>query len=43
MVREFPALPRSEADRARSDQFHAWLEEYAQKVASGDDIRRHLA
>jgi alkanesulfonate monooxygenase SsuD/methylene tetrahydromethanopterin reductase-like flavin-dependent oxidoreductase (luciferase family) len=40
---EFPALPRSEADRKRSDEFHKWLDDYAQKVASGEDIRRHLA
>jgi hypothetical protein len=40
---EFPALPRSEADRSRSDEFHRWLDDYARKVASGEDICRHLA
>jgi alkanesulfonate monooxygenase SsuD/methylene tetrahydromethanopterin reductase-like flavin-dependent oxidoreductase (luciferase family) len=40
---EFPALPRSEADRAGSDKFHAWLDEYAQKIAAGEDVSKRLA
>jgi alkanesulfonate monooxygenase SsuD/methylene tetrahydromethanopterin reductase-like flavin-dependent oxidoreductase (luciferase family) len=40
---EFPALPRSEADRAGSDKFHAWLDDYAQKIAAGEDVSKRLA
>ncbi len=40
---EFPALPRSEADRNHSDKFHRWLDEYAQNVALGVDVSRRLA
>jgi alkanesulfonate monooxygenase SsuD/methylene tetrahydromethanopterin reductase-like flavin-dependent oxidoreductase (luciferase family) len=40
---EFPALPRSQADRAGSDKFHAWLDEYARKIAAGEDVSKRLA
>ncbi len=40
---EFPALPRSDADRSSSDKFHRWLDEYARKVALGEDVSRRLA
>ncbi|MGH7417528.1 MAG: hypothetical protein ACREKB_07120, partial [Candidatus Rokuibacteriota bacterium] len=40
---EFPALPRSEADRSDSDKFHRWLDDYAQTVALGGDVSRRLA
>jgi hypothetical protein len=40
---EFPALPRSNADRDGSDSFHQWLDEYAQKVAMGEDVSKRLA
>ena len=40
---EFPALPRSDADRKDSDKFHRWLDEYAQKVALGEDVTKRLA
>ena len=40
---EFPAIPRSIADRDGADSFHAWLDEYARKVATGEDVSRRLA
>jgi alkanesulfonate monooxygenase SsuD/methylene tetrahydromethanopterin reductase-like flavin-dependent oxidoreductase (luciferase family) len=39
---EFPAIPRSIADRDNADGFHAWLDEFADKVAAGEDVRRRL-
>ena len=39
---EFPAIPRSIADRDGADGFHAWLDEFAGKVAAGEDVRRRL-
>jgi Luciferase-like monooxygenase len=39
---EFPAIPRSIADRDGADSFHAWLDEFAGKVAAGEDVRRRL-
>ncbi|MGZ8602937.1 MAG: LLM class flavin-dependent oxidoreductase [Actinomycetota bacterium] len=32
---EMPAIPRAIADRMDSDDFHAWLEDFAEKSASG--------
>jgi alkanesulfonate monooxygenase SsuD/methylene tetrahydromethanopterin reductase-like flavin-dependent oxidoreductase (luciferase family) len=40
---EFPAIPRSTADRDGADGFHAWLDDYARKVATGEDVSRRLA
>ena len=40
---EFPAIPRSVADREGSDGFHAWLDTYARKAAAGEDVSRRLA
>jgi len=40
---EFPAIPRSIADRDRADGFHAWLDEYARNAAAGADVSRRLA
>jgi alkanesulfonate monooxygenase SsuD/methylene tetrahydromethanopterin reductase-like flavin-dependent oxidoreductase (luciferase family) len=40
---EFPALPRSDADRSGSDKFHRWLDDYARKVALGEDVSKRLA
>ena len=40
---EFPAIPRSVADREGADGFHAWLDEYARKAAAGEDVSRRLA
>ncbi|HZJ28094.1 MAG TPA: LLM class flavin-dependent oxidoreductase [Acidimicrobiia bacterium] len=38
---EMPAMPRAIADRSGSDDFHAWLEDFAGKSASGeaDDLQ----
>ena len=38
---ELPAMPRAMADRAGSDEFHAWLEDFATKSAAGeaDELR----
>jgi alkanesulfonate monooxygenase SsuD/methylene tetrahydromethanopterin reductase-like flavin-dependent oxidoreductase (luciferase family) len=40
---EFPAIPRSIADRDGADGFHAWLDEYARNAARGEDVTRRLA
>jgi len=40
---EFPAIPRSVADRQGADGFHAWLDEYARSTAAGEDVSRRLA
>ena len=39
---EIPAIPRSTADRDRSDKFHRHLDELADKMAAGEDVRRRL-
>jgi len=33
---EFPAIPRAIADRSGSDDFHAWLDTFAEQSATGD-------
>ena len=40
---DFPAIPRSMADREGADGFHAWLDDYARKAASGEDVSRRLS
>ncbi len=40
---EIPAIPRSTADRERSDKFHGWLDDLADRVAAGEDVRQRLA
>jgi alkanesulfonate monooxygenase SsuD/methylene tetrahydromethanopterin reductase-like flavin-dependent oxidoreductase (luciferase family) len=40
---EFPAIPRSIADREGAEGFHAWLDEYARQSAAGEDVSRRLA
>jgi len=40
---EFPAIPRSMADREGADGFHAWLDDYARKAAAGEDVSRRLS
>ena len=40
---EVPAIPRAEADRSESVQFHEWLDQFEQDLAAGDDIRKRLA
>jgi alkanesulfonate monooxygenase SsuD/methylene tetrahydromethanopterin reductase-like flavin-dependent oxidoreductase (luciferase family) len=39
---EIVAIPRSDADQTDSEKFHAWLDDYAKKVAAGEDISKRL-
>jgi len=38
-----PAYPRLDADRGESEKFHRWLDDYAAKVAAGEDVSKRLA
>jgi hypothetical protein len=40
---EIRALPRADADRDESMKFHRWLDEYAEKIVSGEDVSKRLA
>ena len=40
---DVPALPRTEAERDTSGKFHRWLDEYAEKIAAGEDVSKRLA
>jgi hypothetical protein len=40
---EIPAYPRLDADQEASGKFHRWLDEYAAKVAAGEDVSKRLA
>ena len=40
---EIPAIPRSTADREGSEKFHRYLDDLAEKMAAGEDVRRRLA
>ena len=40
---EIPAYPRLDADRQSSDKFHRWLDEYAARIAAGEDVSKRLA
>lgn len=40
---EIPALPRADADQSDSQKFHAWLDDYAAKIAAGEDVSQRLA
>ena len=40
---EIPAMTRSTADREGSEKFHRHLDDLAEKMAAGEDIRRRLA
>jgi alkanesulfonate monooxygenase SsuD/methylene tetrahydromethanopterin reductase-like flavin-dependent oxidoreductase (luciferase family) len=40
---EISALPRTDADRDESMKFHRWLDEYADKIVSGEDVSKRLA
>jgi alkanesulfonate monooxygenase SsuD/methylene tetrahydromethanopterin reductase-like flavin-dependent oxidoreductase (luciferase family) len=40
---EIPAYPRLDADKQASGKFHRWLDDYAAKVASGEDVSKRLA
>ena len=38
-----PAYPRLDADRQETDKFARWLDDYAAKIAAGDDVSKRLA
>jgi len=38
----FPAIPRAVADRTGSDDFHAWLDRFADQAAGGDSELSNL-
>ena len=40
---EIVAIPRADADRDNSEKFHRWLDEYASKIATGEDVSSRLA
>jgi alkanesulfonate monooxygenase SsuD/methylene tetrahydromethanopterin reductase-like flavin-dependent oxidoreductase (luciferase family) len=40
---EIAALPRSDADREGSEKFHGWLDDYATRIAAGEDVSKRLA
>jgi alkanesulfonate monooxygenase SsuD/methylene tetrahydromethanopterin reductase-like flavin-dependent oxidoreductase (luciferase family) len=40
---EFPAIPRSIADRDEAEGFHRFLDDYALRTAAGEDVSRRLA
>jgi alkanesulfonate monooxygenase SsuD/methylene tetrahydromethanopterin reductase-like flavin-dependent oxidoreductase (luciferase family) len=39
---DFPAIPRAIADRSGSDDFHAWLDQFAEQSAAGDSELQNL-
>jgi len=40
---EIPAYPRLDADHQASGKFHRWLDDYAARVAAGEDVSKRLA
>jgi alkanesulfonate monooxygenase SsuD/methylene tetrahydromethanopterin reductase-like flavin-dependent oxidoreductase (luciferase family) len=38
-----PAYPRIQADQQESGRFHRWLDDYAMRVAAGEDVSKRLA
>jgi len=40
---EVPAIPRAEADRTESAQFHEWLDGFERDLAAGEDVAQKLA
>jgi orotidine-5'-phosphate decarboxylase len=40
---EVPAIPRNEADRTESAQFHEWLDDFERQVVAGEDVSHKLA
>jgi alkanesulfonate monooxygenase SsuD/methylene tetrahydromethanopterin reductase-like flavin-dependent oxidoreductase (luciferase family) len=36
------ALPRMQADEGESEKFHQWLDEYADRIAEGEDVSKRL-
>jgi alkanesulfonate monooxygenase SsuD/methylene tetrahydromethanopterin reductase-like flavin-dependent oxidoreductase (luciferase family) len=39
---EIPAYPRLDADQQASGKFHRWLDDYAARIASGEDVSKRL-
>jgi alkanesulfonate monooxygenase SsuD/methylene tetrahydromethanopterin reductase-like flavin-dependent oxidoreductase (luciferase family) len=39
---EIPAYPRLDADDEATGKFHRWLDDYAAKVAAGEDVSKRL-
>jgi hypothetical protein len=37
------AIPRGDADRGESEKFHKWLDEYADRIAAGEDVSKRIA
>jgi alkanesulfonate monooxygenase SsuD/methylene tetrahydromethanopterin reductase-like flavin-dependent oxidoreductase (luciferase family) len=40
---EIPAFPRLDADRDEGGRFHRWLDDYAARIAAGEDVSKRLA
>ena len=40
---EMVALPRADADNDETMKFHRWLDQYAEKIVSGEDVSKRLA
>jgi alkanesulfonate monooxygenase SsuD/methylene tetrahydromethanopterin reductase-like flavin-dependent oxidoreductase (luciferase family) len=40
---EIPAYPRLDADTQASSKFHRWLDDYADRIAAGEDVSKRLA
>jgi alkanesulfonate monooxygenase SsuD/methylene tetrahydromethanopterin reductase-like flavin-dependent oxidoreductase (luciferase family) len=40
---EIPAYPRLDADDEESGKFHRWLDDYAARIAAGEDVSKRLA
>jgi hypothetical protein len=40
---EIPAYPRLDADSEAGDKFHRWLDNYALRIAAGEDVSKRLA
>lgn len=40
---EIPAYPRLDADAEASGKFHRWLDNYAERLATGEDVSKRLA
>jgi alkanesulfonate monooxygenase SsuD/methylene tetrahydromethanopterin reductase-like flavin-dependent oxidoreductase (luciferase family) len=40
---EIPAYPRLAADEQASGKFHRWLDDYAAKIADGEDVSKRIA
>lgn len=38
-----PAYPRLDADKEASGRFHHWLDDYADRIAAGEDVSKRLA